>query len=71
MPRPKRVSVISETPTGRNTKFVDNSSGTPMTRAQFVREINQGNYPNYYHRKINGLNTPVSKPDGIKSNNLD
>ena len=41
-----------------------------MTRNQFVREIKKGNYEEYYVRKINGLDTPVSKPDGNEKNNL-
>ena len=41
-----------------------------MTRAEFNRVIKKGNYPNYYTRKIHGLETPVSKPNGCKSDNL-
>ncbi len=41
-----------------------------MTRAQFVKEIDAGKYPGYYHRKISGLNTPVSKPNSSESDNL-
>ena len=68
---PKRVTVTAETPTGRNTQFHDNFTGRDMSRAEFVREIKSGNYPNYHVRKINGLDTPVSNPDGTKDNNLD
>lgn len=67
----KRIKVISETDTGRNTKFHDNRTGEDMTRAQFANEIDKGNYDNYHVRKINGLRTPVSNPDGKESNNLD
>lgn len=42
-----------------------------MTRAQFANQIDNGNYDNYHVRKINGLRTPVSNPDGKESNNLD
>ena len=42
-----------------------------MTRAGFVKKIEQGNYPNYHVRKINGVKTPVSNPDGTSNNNLD
>lgn len=41
-----------------------------MTRSQFVREINKGNYENYHVRNINGLPTPVSNPDSKRNNNL-
>lgn len=59
----KRVSVTRESSTGRNTNFHDNYTGANMTRAQFVRQINNGNYENYHVRNINGIDTPVSNPD--------
>jgi hypothetical protein len=67
----KRISVTSESSTGRNQKFHDNYNGNDMTRAQFVREIEQGNYENYHVRDINGVKTPVSNPDSSDKNNLD
>ena len=66
----QRVSVTRESNTGRNEKFHDNYSGTNMTRSQFVREINNGNYENYHVRNINGILTPVSNPDSTRNNNL-
>lgn len=69
MPR-KRVVVTKESSTGRNQKFKDNYTGKEMTRAQFVKEIQSDNYSNYHVRKINGVNIPVSNPDGSKNNNL-
>ena len=67
----KRVSVTGEGNTGRNQKFHDNYTGADMTRKQFVKEINQGNYKNYHVRNINGIDTPVSNPDTSTNNNLD
>ena len=67
---PKRITVTSETTSGRNTKFHDNFTGADMTRSQFVREIKNGNYENYHVRNINGLLTPVSNPDRSRNNNL-
>jgi hypothetical protein len=67
----KRVTVTHESPSGRNTNFRDNRTGSNMTRAQFVNQINNGNYEKYYVRDINGVATPVSKPDASLSNNLD
>lgn len=67
---PKRVSVTHESPTGRNTNFHDNFTGADMTRAQFIRQINNGNYENYHVRNINGVATPVSNPDASSRNNL-
>lgn len=66
----KRISVTRETLTGRNTNFHDNYTGVDMTRAQFVRQINNGNYENYHVRNINGIPTPVSNPDSSRNNNL-
>ena len=66
----KRVSVTRESDTGRNQSFHDNYTGSNMTRNQFVREINNGNYENYHVRNINGVDTPVSNPDSTRNNNL-
>ena len=67
----KRVTVTRESSSGRNLNFVDDSTGKQMTRAQFVKEIHAGNYSDYHVRKINGIATPVSNPDGSSRNNLD
>ncbi len=67
----KRVTVISESESGRNLKFRDNYKGKNMTRVEFVKKIKHGDYDNYHIRKINGLDTPVSNPDGKVGNNLD
>jgi hypothetical protein len=69
MGRP-RVSVTSESPSGRNQTFHDNQTGRNMNRQQFVRSIELGNYEHYHVREINGLKTPVSNPDKSTSNNL-
>ncbi len=66
----KRVSVTSESNSGRNQKFHDNYNGANMTRGQFVREIESGNYSNYHVRNVNGIKTPVSNPDSTRNNNL-
>lgn len=66
----QRVSVTRESDTGRNERFHDNYKGTDMTRSQFVREINNGNYENYHVRNVNGIPTPVSNPDSTRNNNL-
>jgi len=66
----KSVIVTSENSTGRNTRFQDQKSGQEMTRAQFAKQIRQGNYPEYHVRVINGVQTPVSNPDGSSGNNL-
>lgn len=67
---PKRIKVTKESVTGRNLEFHDNFTGKDMTRSQFVKEINNGNYDSYTVKKINNLDTPVSKPDDSRNNNL-
>ena len=66
-----RVKVTQESDSGRNQRFCDTRTGQEMTRVQFVKEIESGQYDNYHVRKINGLKTPVSNPDGTTNNNLD
>ena len=68
---PKRVSTTGESESGRNLQFHDNYSNTDMSRAEFVREIEKGQYENYHVRNVNGLKTPVSNPDRTTNNNLD
>lgn len=65
-----KVTVIKESESGRNLLFKDNKNGLQMSRSQFVNQIKSGNYEDYYVRKINGISTPVSKPDGNTKNNL-
>ena len=65
-----RVKVTRETETGRNTNFQDTRTGKTMTRNQFVREIERGNYDNYHVRVINNIPTPASNPDSSTRNNL-
>lgn len=67
----KSVKVIVESESGRNQKFHDTKSGKDMTRTEFVNEIKKGNFPDYHVRKVNGIPTPVSNPDGKEGNNLD
>lgn len=66
----KRISVTSESSTGRNMTFHDNYTGSDMSRIQFVNSIKSGNYGNYHIRNINGVDTPVSNPDRSTNNNL-
>ncbi len=41
-----------------------------MPRAQFVKEIESGNYDDYQVRTIDIVKTPVSNPDDREGNNL-
>ena len=66
----KRVTVISETDSGRNERFRDNASGHTMSRTEFVASIEGGRYDNYHVRVVNGVKTPASNPDKSENNNL-
>lgn len=68
MKRP--VEVTDKNDTGRNLRFLDPDSGNQMTTPQFVREIEQGNYPDYHVRVIEGVKTPCSNPNAKESDNL-
>lgn len=65
-----RVTVTRESDSGRNQRFHDNYTGQNMSRQQFVRSINNGNYDHYHVRNINGVDTPCSNPDRSRNNNL-
>ena len=67
----KTVRTTKENDSGRNIEFHDKKSGKDMSRAGFVKKIEQGEYDDYHIRKINGVKTPVSNPDGREGNNLD
>ena len=67
----KTVIVTSESDSGRNLQFFDKKTGEKMNRAEFVREIKQGNFDDYHVRVINGVPTPASNPDRSEANNLD
>lgn len=67
---PKRVTVKTESKTGRNEQFHDNFKNRDMSRTQFVSRIKRGEYENYHIREINGIETPVSNPDKNRNNNL-
>ena len=66
----KRIRVVMESDSGRNQRFRDTRTGEQMSRSELVRRIEQGSYPNYHIRDINGVKTPVSNPDGSQGNNL-
>ncbi|RYG97531.1 MAG: hypothetical protein EON58_09520 [Alphaproteobacteria bacterium] len=66
----KPVKVTDESESGRNHRFLDPNRGVEMTRPQFVREIQQGNYPDYHVRKVNGIKTPCSNPNASEGDNL-
>ena len=66
----KRITVTGETKSGRNTHYHDNRTGADMSRGQFVRAIENGQYDKFHVRVINDVKTPVSNPDRSENNNL-
>lgn len=70
MSKKAKVIVTKESSSGRNTHFVNTSTGDKMTRSQFVKKIEQGQYSDYHVRNINGVKTPCSNPNKNKSDNL-
>lgn len=66
----RRVRVVAEADSGRNERFYDPDRHRYMSRAEFVRAIEDGRYGNYHVRVINGVKTPVSNPDKTESDNL-
>ena len=66
----KPVIVLKEDDNGRNELFFDLVKGELLSRDEFVVAIQSGHYSTYTVKVINGLSTPVSKPDGRETNNL-
>jgi hypothetical protein len=66
----KNVKVTQESDSGRNLRFINKKTGEQMTRAAFVKQIEQGLHPDYHVRKVGDIKTPASNPDGKKNNNL-
>ena len=65
-----RVSVTKESKTGRNLEFRDPTKKQEMSRAEFVKRIEKGEYKGYHIRKVNGTKTPASNPDSSEKNKL-
>jgi hypothetical protein len=66
----KKIKVIEKDENGANKVFLDKLKKEEMTRKQFVKKIEDGQYPGYHIRIINGTKFPVSNPDNSPSNNL-
>lgn len=65
-----KLIVTQQSETGRNTRFKNTSTSEEKSRAQTVKDIEQGKLPGYHVRDINGVKTPVSNPDNSEKNNL-
>ncbi|MCM2278163.1 MAG: hypothetical protein NDJ89_08810 [Oligoflexia bacterium] len=71
---PKRLSKpvisLSKSRTGRNETYYDLQKRYVMKRDEFVALIQAGEYRGYSVKLIRGVETPVSKHDGRKVNNI-
>ena len=70
----KMVKVIVENESGRNKIFQDTRNNHIMTDKDFISRIKNTNsvyHEHYYVRKVNGIETPVSKPNNTKRDNLE
>lgn len=65
-----KVRVSDQLPTGRNVEFADDDGKRYMSLGEFVTRIQRGEFPDYHIRVIKGIETPVSNPNGDKSDNL-
>lgn len=66
----KRLSVVKESPTGRNLVFRDNRAHRIEIGRLVVEKILNGGYGKYHIRMIRGVPTVVSDPDHSVANNL-
>lgn len=66
----KPVISLSKTSTGRNESYFDLLRRSVMTREEFVALIQTGHYSGYSVKMIRGVETPVSRRDGRKVNNI-
>ena len=68
MSRP--IVVLTKSETGRNEVYYDLLKRNVLTRDELVAVIRAGEYPGYSIKLIRGVETPVSKHDGKKINNI-
>jgi hypothetical protein len=64
------VITIKENKSGANIEYYDIKNRKVLSRDEFVSLIKKGIYPDYSVKLIHGKETPVSKPDRFKFNNL-
>lgn len=66
----KPVIVLKEGEKGRNELFYDIVTKEIFNAEEFIGLIEQGSYPGYLVKVLEGIPTPVSKQDGRGTNNL-
>ena len=63
---PGRAIVLQESSQGENTRFRDMQTGVMMTRGEFVRAVEKGEYPDYHIEFIDGVKRPVLNGDSFR-----
>ncbi len=66
----KPIIALTKSETGRNETYYDLLRRSVMTRDELVARILAGNYRGYSIKVIRGIETPVSKRDGKRINNI-
>jgi hypothetical protein len=64
------IIAVSETETGRNETYYDILKRRYMSREELLASIRDGSYPGYSIKVIRGIDTPVSKRDRKRINNI-
>jgi hypothetical protein len=65
------VTVIAQTPSGRNVRFWDHRKNIELTRREFVGKIqNTNEYDEYHIAVIDGVETPKANPNLVEVDNL-
>ncbi|MBL7687053.1 MAG: hypothetical protein JNJ49_03390 [Bdellovibrionaceae bacterium] len=71
---PKRIAkpiiALEKSKTGRNETYFDLLNKIVLTREEFIALIRAGEYRGYSVKLIRGIETPVSKRDGRRINNI-
>lgn len=66
----KPIVAVTKSKTGRNEIYYDLLKGITLTREELVASIRARKYPGYSIKLIGGIETPVSKRDGKRINNI-
>lgn len=65
-----KFTVTRESDSGRNLRFRENRTGRELSRPDLVREIKGGKHEDMHVRRVHGVETPCTNPDGREGNNL-
>ncbi|MCM2321946.1 MAG: hypothetical protein NDJ90_01650 [Oligoflexia bacterium] len=67
---PKSIIALTKSKSGRNETYYDLLKRVVMTRVELVERILAGAYSGYSVKVIRGIETPVSRRDGKRINNI-